>query len=213
MSTLVNTLPFEARATGISRRALAPGSFAGADGRTPLASLLAFADAFGVSTPGKTACRPEVKRGKVLDTYLTLALAAQDGAAEVKLAKTVLPGFLTTLVQGLNDNWSVHLVDRARAWPNHRALPIRDGRSYAELDLNDADTDLFIGHPVIADRQDVKILVSWMQPKRWYVEVHNPTDAPLNVSCRSNSGWPFFTFDEKLDLPAGTSRVWTVEEK
>jgi hypothetical protein len=188
-------------------------AFAGADGRTPLASLLAFADAFGVSTLGKTAYRPEVKRGKVLDTYLTFTLAAQEGAAEVKLPKAVLPGFLTTLVQGLNDNWSVHLVDRARAWPNHRALPIRDGRSYAELDLNDANADLFIGHPVIADCQDVKILVSWIQPKRWHVEVHNPTGSPLNVSCRSNPGWPFFTFDEKLDLAPGTSRVWTVEEK
>jgi hypothetical protein len=35
----------------------------------------------------------------------------------------------------------------------------------------------------------------------------------LNVSCRSNPGWPFFTFDEKLELPAGTSRVWTVDKK
>ena len=69
---------------------------------------------------------------------------------------------------------------------------------------------LFIGHPVIADCQAARILVSWMQPKRWYVEVHNPTDTPLNVSCRSHAGWPFFTFHEKLDLAAGTSRVWTV---
>ena len=188
-------------------------AFAGADGKTPLADMLAFAEAFGVATPGKTAYKPQVRQGKVLDTYLTLNLEAQDGAADLKLAKAAMPGFLTASVQGLNDNWSVQLLDRAHASPNYRALPIRDGRAFAQLDLNDADLDLFIGHPITADQKDLKIQVSWKQAGQWYVEAHNPTDKPMKVALQSQKGWTPFRFKETVDLPAGTSKVWTVEER
>ena len=43
-------------------------------------------------------------------------------------------GLLPVVIEGLNDRWSVQLLERNRPWPNHRALPVRGGRAYAELD-------------------------------------------------------------------------------
>ena len=62
----------------------------------------------------------------------------------MKIPKTAMPGLVPAIIEGLNDNWSVQMLNKARPWPNHRALPIRDGRSFAQLDLNDAAQDLFL---------------------------------------------------------------------
>jgi hypothetical protein len=188
-------------------------AFAGADGRTPLAGMLAFAEAFGLATPGTPAYKADVRRGKLLDTYLTLSLAAENGATEVRLPKTALPGFLTTTVEGLNDRWSVHLLDRARKGWNYRALPIRDGRAFAQLDLNDAALDVFIGHPVTATDPNLRLTVAWKQPGVWQIEAHNPTDAPIRAALESQKGWTPFRFRQAVDLAPGASAVWTAEEK
>lgn len=185
-------------------------AFAGADGRTTRDQMLDFVNKFGVAVPGKAGYTPEMKTGKTLDTYLIWRTEAQNGAVEARLPKTAMPGFLTASVEGLNDKWSVQLLDKARAWPNHRALPIRDGRAFAELDLNDADMDLFIGHPVTCDRKEAKILVSWKEPKQWYIEAHNPTDKPMKTRLATATGWTVFKFGETVDLAPGTSKVWTV---
>ena len=188
-------------------------AFAGADGRTTVDQMLDFVKKFGVFTPGTVGYKPEIKAGKQIDNYLVWRLDGQGSGVDATIPKAAMPAFLTASVENLNDNWSVHFVDKARQWPNHRALPIRDGRTFAELDLNDADMDVFIGHPVTADQKDLKILVSWMEPGKWYVEAHNPTEKAMKVALLSNKAWPFFKFDEKLELPAGSSKIWTVTEK
>ena len=60
-------------------------------------------------------------------------LGKYEGAQRRMSIKAQLNGLLMTVVEGLNDNWSVQLLDKKRPWPNHRALPIRDGKAYAEL--------------------------------------------------------------------------------
>ncbi len=164
--------------------------------------------------PGTVGYRPAITRGKQLDNYLIWRLQADAaGAVEARLPKANLPCFLTTSVDGLNDNWSAYLLDRARANPNFRSLPIRDGRTFAQLDLNEADSDLFIGHPVTADQAEVRILVSWKEPGLWYVEAHNPGHKPMNLKLKANEGWNLFDFAESVELPPGASRVWTVKAK
>lgn len=189
-------------------------AYAGADGRTTLAEMQAFVQAFGISKPGQVACRATLKDGRELDNYLVWRLAAgTDGAVVAKLPKTELPGFLTTIVENLNDNWSVQLLDRNRAWPNHRALPIREGRSYAELDPNDASLDLFIGHPVTADNRDLRITVNWAEKGVWYVEAHNPSEQRVSARLTSHRAWTPFRFAESVELAPGTSKTWMVREK
>jgi hypothetical protein len=189
-------------------------AFAGADGRTTIEELQAFAERFGLSKPGQAAYRPVFKEGRQLDNYLLWRLeAGAGGAVVVKVPKTAMPGFLTTVVENLNDNWTVQLLNKAQPWPNHRALPIRDGRAYAELDLNDADLDLFIGHPVTADARDLRLQVSWLEPGKWSIEAHNPGATAVTARLKSALGWTPFKFEQKVELGPGSSQVWTVTEK
>jgi hypothetical protein len=188
-------------------------AFAGAAGATPMAKMVEFAEKFGVAAPGKTGYAPDIKRGKQIDNYLIWRLNGEGSGIEAKIPRTDMPGFLPVCVENLNDNWSVQLLDRARPWPNHRALPIRDGRAYAQLDLNEGDLDIFIGHPVVADNPNVKLAVSWMRPGEWFVEANNPTDAPIKTRLTAAPGWTPFAFDQTLDLAPGAGRQWTVKEK
>jgi hypothetical protein len=188
-------------------------AFAGAEGGLPTPKMLAYAAAFGAATPGQTAYTPQLKRGRQLDNYLLWRLDGRGEAIEARLPKTDLPGFLTACVENLHDNWSVCLFDRLRPWPNFRALPVRDGCAYAQLDLTEGDSDVFIGHPVVADNSAVKLLVNWQEPGQWSIEAHNPGEAPVTTRLTSAFNGPLARFDETVTLAAGHSRTWTCSEK
>ncbi|MCX7933646.1 MAG: hypothetical protein N3A66_00120, partial [Planctomycetota bacterium] len=151
--------------------------------------------------------------GKTLDTYLIWRVDGEGKGMAGRLPKTALPGFLTAAVENLNDRWSVHLLDKARPWPNHRGLPIRDGRAFAQLDTNDADMDLFIGHPVIADNSEVILQAEWKSKGLWHIEAHNPTDQTLRCRLTAHPEWGIFAFDESIELAPGSSRHWDVQEE
>ena len=187
-------------------------AFAGAAGGTTFEQMIAMARAFGVDVPGRPAYQAKMKRGRLLDTYLLLDMEADGGAVEVGIPRTAMPAFLTARVSKLNDRWSVHLLDRNRRAPNHRALPVREGTTFAQLDLNDANLDLFIGHPVVADMPEVVLNVAWLSEGKWRVEAHNPSDAAIEAHLKSSAGWTLFNFDQKVRLEPGTSMEWTVDE-
>ena len=187
-------------------------AFAGAASGTTTARMLDFARKFGIASPGTPGYSPRITRGRQLDTCLLWRLDAQGSAVEAKIPRADMPGFLPASIEGLNDNWSVFLLDRNRKGPNVRALPIRDGRAFAQLDLVEGDLDLFIGHPITCDRREVGLLVAWQEPGLWFVEAHNPTDKPLRTRLRSAEGWPTFAVDETVELAPGTSRIWRVKE-
>ena len=191
-------------------------AFAGAQGGTiaptTTAQMLDFARKFGVATPGQTGYAPQLTRGKLVDNYLIWRVDGKGTGITATIPKADLPGFLPVCVQGLNDNWSVVLLDKQREAPNTRSLPIRDGQAWAQLDLTQADSDLFLGHPVVADKPQVKLLVSWQEPGVWFVEAHNPTEKALPVTLTTAPGWTVFTFRQALTLKPGTSQTWQVRE-
>ena len=181
---------------------------AGAAGGTSTESIVRFAQARGVATPGKPAMKATITRGRQLDANLIWTLDAAGEAAEVKLPRQDVQGFIATRIQGLNDNWSVFLLDRNRKGASFRALPRRDGRAFAQLDPYDADLDLFLGHPVTCDQPDVRIQLAWERPGQWFLEAHNPTDKPIKTRLRSAKGWTLFDLDDVETLAAGASRAW-----
>jgi hypothetical protein len=187
--------------------------FAGAASGTTTAQMLAFARKFGISRPGSAGYQPKVTRGENVGNYLYWELNGKGVGVEAQVPKADMPGFLPTIVDGLNGNWSAFLLDHKRKWPNFRALPIRDGASFAQLDLNEGDSDLFIGHPVTCGEKEVKIQVAWQEPGVWFVEAHNPTDEAVKTELRSSPGWTPFAFRETVELAPGTSRIWLVKEK
>jgi len=188
-------------------------AFVGASSGTTTDNMLDFARKFGVADPGKTAYTLDVKQGRLIDKYLILTLNAEEKGIEAKISKTDLPGFLPVKVEKLNDNWSVYLLDKARPFPNFRALPVRDGSAYAQLDLNDADMDLFIGHPVICDNPSVNITLSWVRSGEWYIEAHNPSNDSAKVNLTTAKGWTIFDFNQSIRLDPGSSQTWLVNEK
>ena len=103
--------------------------FAGAAGGTTTDALLNFARMFGVAEPGRPGYSPEVARGRQVDTYLAWTLDGEGRGVVATVPRADMPGYLPTIVEGLNDNWSVHVLDRAREGWNHRGLPVRDGLS------------------------------------------------------------------------------------
>ncbi|HRT95584.1 MAG TPA: hypothetical protein P5532_14240 [Planctomycetota bacterium] len=187
--------------------------FAGAASGTKTERMLDFARKFGIVERGKTGYQSTITRGKQLDNLLLWLLDGEGVGVEAKMPKAEMPGFLPAAVANLNDRWSVWLLDRKRTWPNVRALPIRDGTASAQLDLNEGDMDIFIGHPVTCDKRDAKIQVAWHEPGVWFVEAHNPTDEAVKAELRSSPGWTPFAFRETVELAPGTSRIWLVKEK
>ena len=194
---------------GTTLRTMIP--FLGAAAGETREDLRSFARDFGIAQPGEVGYTAEITRGQERDNYLFWRLAAGDGAVEAQTKRADLGAHLTTIVDGLNDNWSVHLLDKTMPWPNHRALPIRDGRAYAQLDLTGRDRDLFIGHPVVVDNEEVRLGVFWHSPGRWSIEAHNPTDRPMEAELQTNQGWDRFQFHRQITLPPGTSRTFYVE--
>lgn len=184
--------------------------FAGAGSGTKMERLLDFAHKFGLAQPGKPGYSPSVTRGKQLGTRLVWRLDGQGAGIEAKVPKAPMPGFLPVVVEGLNDNWSAWLLDKARKGPNVRGIPVREGRGYAMLDLAEGDADLFIGHPVTCGQPELRLLVAWQEPGVWFVEAHNPTDAPLSGELRTSPGWTPFSLAERIELAPGTSKVWRV---
>ncbi|MBM4031551.1 MAG: hypothetical protein FJ291_07155 [Planctomycetes bacterium] len=187
--------------------------FAGAASGTKTERMLEFARKYGIAEPGTAGYAPNITRGKQFKNYLTWDLDAEGVAIEAQVPKADMPGFLPAFVMNVNANWSAWLLDRKRAVPNFRALPIGDWLAVAQLDLNEGDMDLFIGHPVTCDKKDVKIQVAWQEPGVWFVEAHNPTDEAVKAELRSSPGWTPFAFRETVELAPGTSRIWLAREK
>ncbi len=182
----------------------------GCDGNLSREQVLAAAAELGILKPGSVGYRAEVVTGRTVEQYVSWNAEAKDGRFEARLAAAPLATGIPLIVAGLSDQASVFLLDRTRpAASGFRALPQREGRAYALIDAGQGG-DLFIGHPVRGDRPEAKVLVAWKAPGQWFIEAHNPTDAPLKLTLSTTPGWTLFTFGATIDLAPGSSRTWTV---
>ena len=71
------------------------------------------------------------------------------------------------------------------------------------------ERDIFIGHPVVADRPELTVQVTQTGDTAWGVEVHNPTADTVETTLRLNTRFGPFTGKTlpvgRLTLPAGSS--------
>ncbi len=146
--------------------------------------------------------------GKVTGRRYILDL---DGAVTKCFSGKLSGQLISTLplrVAGMNDRWSAYLYDRGKRAA--RPVGVLEGRAWAVVPMA-GETDLFVGHPLVADNPEVWIQVTQVAEQGWKAEIHNPTDQAIKVAVRKN---PYFdplqesTFTvETLDVPAGAS-VW-----
>ena len=154
---------------------------------------------------GTTGYQVTPQTGTVLDRHYILDLDGKKDAAFSGDLTGKLISSLPITVEHLNGNWSAYLYDRTLK--KARPLGQFEGKAWATVCLNGTD-DLFIGQPVVADNPAVVIQVTQAGESNWSIELHNPTDQPIEMTARKNDFFdPFHdkTFSEKITLPPGSS--------
>jgi hypothetical protein len=149
----------------------------------------------------------QAEQGEVTDQQYTLSLkAGKAGCFRGTLRGLAdLPGNLGTKLGGLNDGWSAILQVQDGSGRT-RIVPVEDGVGYAVLRAEDEGKRVFIGHPFVADNENVTLgLARSRDWKTWQVEIHNPTAAEMRVHVTTNSCAEGFSLDETVTLPAGAS--------
>ena len=86
-----------------------------------------------------------------------------------------------------------------------------DGTAYAAVFADEA-IDLFLGHPVIADRPELRISLCNTLPGKWLVSIHNPTERAITARVESAKAWTPFTLPARsCEIAAGSSLDLAVE--
>jgi hypothetical protein len=107
--------------------------FAGAAGGTSAEAMLDFCRRFGIASPG-AAGENAASLARQAARQLPVLEIGRDAEAALRRAfpRPRCPVSCLRLLRDDSDNWAVELLDRARPWPNHRALPVRDGRAESQ---------------------------------------------------------------------------------
>jgi hypothetical protein len=137
--------------------------------------------------------------------------ASRQGFAGVIQGSLTLP--LPVRVDGLCQNWTVVLLDRARALS--RPLGVQEGTAWATvIPVAGSGLDLFIGHPVVCNRPEAVLAVTQKGDAAWSVELHNPTTAGLATRVQLHeefhAAFPGLALDELVTLAPGQSRHFTI---
>lgn len=129
---------------------------------------------------GTPAYQLNPEQGEILALRLPVELDAgnSDGMA-FSLPRADLPMPLPLMVHGLNPRWAAFLVDRDAG--RMRPLGMLEGVAYAVLDAAECDGHWFIGHPVTAADSRLVLSLVPVEPGRWRLEAHNPTDAHIET--------------------------------
>ena len=184
---------------------------------------------------GKTAYKISARSGKVLGTEYILRLAAENGGFSGTVSQAALPIDLPVMITGLNPRWDAavwyhgknKLMIAQRTFDDRgcdfisrhvresedeaRYFGIVDGVGYCQIDTELGDKNIFIGHPVICDQNEVFIGISKFNRKEAGFELHNPTAKTLECEVKNAPAMAEVkNFSLKISLPAGSSRIVTI---
>jgi len=174
-----------------------------------------------------------LRRGDRLESPVGLIDLKADGGAVDLAAARVESGPALNLpvrVNGLNRRWSALLYQR-RGYAGYgyygggdhrlRTLGIDEaGRAYFPMYIEQAETDVLAGHPVVADDAGRELFIQTtvlsraegQAPRRWYVAVNNPTASPITTTIRQAMDLPGLSVPEQqITVEPGGYRV-LVEE-
>jgi hypothetical protein len=102
---------------------------------------------------------------------------------------------LTIRIHGFNPSWqAVYTLNGSKRWRYFGQL---DGYRYFHLYTSDADDCVVAGHPLLADRSDVRITLDDPLGEQGAFEVYNPTEEPVRVKLRTN---PVFLPERSLEV-------------
>jgi len=115
---------------------------------------------------------------------------------------------LPITVSNSNRNWSAFLYDRTLK--KARPIGVFDGKAWATVPVSGV-ADLFVGHPVTADKPGVFLQLTQTGTTAWKLEVHNPSDKPVATMLKPNAHFDPFQGKQfpikPITIPAGSSII------
>ena len=91
---------------------------------------------------------------------------------------------LTVRIGGFNPDWqTAYRLNGSRKWRYFGEL---DGFFYMNLYTNTQDHTVMAGHPILADRDGIRITLDDPEDTQSVFELYNPTDEAVRVNLRSN---------------------------
>ncbi len=149
-------------------------------------------------------------QGKVESTAGYLAATAERGAFAANLTKTDMPTGLFVNVAALTDGWSC--VKQVNGGPL-KPVTLHQGIAYTNLDLNQGDVDVVVGHPALCDEPGLQIVV-WVTEAGIEVFAQNPGEAAITCELSSNpafAGLPSASATVTVDAGGFTTLSWPTE--
>ena len=186
---------------------------------------------------------PRVGRVTDQKIFLTLAAEDGAFSGRIsKTTGKVLPIRLPVMLRGLNTRWSAVIWYRGKAnlhtcgqfrdpwsgqkswrWVVARYVPrvdavkyipiLDDGAGYCQVETDQQDPDVFIGHPLVCDRPEVFLSIVKLERDRCTFEINNPTDKRLACTVRPARGFDLTgAWSRKFVLPPGGFEEVTVKD-
>jgi hypothetical protein len=155
---------------------------------------------------GQPAYALRLDQGTLLSQRYILAIDGKSSACFNGQLEGKLVSSLPIAVSNLNDRWSACLYDRTLK--QSRPIGVFEGKAWATITLADR-TDLFVGHPVLADQSELFVQLTQCGDDSWTLEIHNATDTPVTTRIRPNPAFDplrakAFPADP-VTIPAGQS--------
>lgn len=135
---------------------------------------------------GKTGYNVEVKRGKIISKKFFLDFEPENYGIICKINRAKLPVRLPVFIRNLNSNWSAGYYN----FENNQFFPFsidtETNTGYFTIDTNTGNYRIFAGHPVISDKEELKIFVVKFDKKGIVAEVNNVSDKEIKAKVYLN---------------------------
>jgi len=152
-------------------------------------------------------CPPRIVHGHYLGTqYITAFRAEQGGVRGVIPRPTILPNnLLPVAVDGVKANWSAGAYQGGRFY----AGGVHRGTLYLGLEPEWLGQELFLGNPLIADREDLIVEIRALDGGEISYYVHNPATEPIDATVRTSPAIHVRPFSSNIHLNPGEGRLFS----
>jgi hypothetical protein len=134
-----------------------------------------------------------VQRGTVEDKMLPLGIRADGYTASVTIPEVAFPiNSMPVAVSGLNPNWTVYYCEPKENLRRPVAVD-EQGVARVQYDRRKKDVTIWVGHPVVCDKPEIRFDLIDRGEGRWIIEANNPTDKAVTAAFRATD-CPFVKF-------------------
>ncbi len=148
----------------------------------------------------------KVEVGTLKDAGFFLTVKAKENEARFNAGPQKLIIDLPMVVEGIEDNGCVAVYTTRRPW--FRFVSTVGDRAYFQEPIDDENT-IWAGNLFMADHKEIRltaVIDGQNRNRKPFLEVHNPTEKPIETTIRSPRHAPEFGgMSAKVRIPEGTS--------